>query len=681
MFGLTFANPAVLYALWAAALPTLIHLLNRRRSVTVSFSNVALLQSLQQDRMRRVRLKQWLLLVTRTLLIAFLVLAFARPTVREGGLGHGRGETNAVFLLDRSLSTQARVGGRTVLAASRDRAAEALTLFDAGDVVSLVTFDDRAEPTDPAPPERARIALAGVEATYRRTDPVPAVDAARRILRGSEAVNRELYLFSDFARAGWEDLRDAYDGFEGTTVFLVRSAEPATANVGVRTIRTDGLSLAAGETLRLVAEIQNFGSRRVNELPVQVFADDQRIGQKVIAVGPGERARVSFRYTPEQGGARAFRVEIPDDALPGDNVRTTIVHVPDRIRVGLVGEPDAKYYVGEALRSAGKTGLLVEDADASTDGYDVVVLCGVRRPGRGEVAAIRRQVEAGAGALVTLGEGIDVRVYNEQVFPALAPATITGVAGRRGDQGRFTTFDPAAADHPVTRDLIGKAIPSPRFYVNYDVTAGPGTRTLVSYASGSPAVLERALGAGRVMVLTSHPDLEWTDLPLTGFFAPFAHRAARYLSTGAFGSDDVPVGRRAIRPVKDGATREAVVRPPRGPLQTVWTQQIGDRTSRVIEDVSIPGVWEVFANERLIDRFAAQVSPDEGDPTPIDPGALTRLFPGAEVVPVGPDQALPEVVARYRHGAELWRAFLVAALALAAVELMLMSGETRSRAS
>ncbi len=82
MFALSFTYPAVLYGLAAAALPLLMHLMNRRRSVTVAFSNVALLQALQQDRMRRVKAKQWAVLALRTLLLALLVLAFARPTVR-----------------------------------------------------------------------------------------------------------------------------------------------------------------------------------------------------------------------------------------------------------------------------------------------------------------------------------------------------------------------------------------------------------------------------------------------------------------------------------------------------------------------------------------------------------------------------------------------------------------------
>ena len=59
--------------------------------------------------------------------------------------------------------------------------------------------------------------------------------------------------------------------------------------------------------------------------------------------------------------------------------------------------------------------------------------------------------------------------------------------------------------------------------------------------------------------------------------------------------------------------------------------------------------------------------------------AIVRLFPGADVVFVEPDEDLASVVAQHRYGSELWRYFLFAALICVAAELILMAGETRER--
>jgi hypothetical protein len=62
---MTFLNPFMLFGLAAAAIPILLHLLNLRKLKTVEFSSLQFLRELQRTRMRRIRLRQWILLALR----------------------------------------------------------------------------------------------------------------------------------------------------------------------------------------------------------------------------------------------------------------------------------------------------------------------------------------------------------------------------------------------------------------------------------------------------------------------------------------------------------------------------------------------------------------------------------------------------------------------------------------
>jgi hypothetical protein len=675
----------MLYGLFAATLPILIHLLNRRRSISVSFSNVALLQALQQDRMRRVRLKQWVLLALRTLLVALLVLAFARPAVRESNFGGGQSESTAVLMLDTSLSMKYEVDGGSLLEHAKRRAARALAQLDERDVVSLVSFDERASVSRGLTPDRIRLLLSGIVATSRASSPVAAVDATRSLVRGSNTQNREVFVFSDLARVGWDQVREPYDGFEGAVVYVVRPPEFVPANVGVRSVQPMGLFMTAGEPMKFAVEVENFGPQPVSELPVYAYVDGQRIGQKVIGIEASERKRVQFRYTPEKGGYRAFRVEIPDDALRCDNSRSSVFHIPDKLSIGLIGVPESRYYVKQALASGRGTALEVttfEPGSVGSDAYqtfDVLILCNVARLGRAEINAIRKSVSHGAGLLMLIGEGIDLRDYNERILPVLCPLSLTGVSGRRDQRERFASFDPVASDHPTLLGLVGEDKQSPRFFLNYNSQLLRGTRALLNFGDNSAALVEYELGEGRTMALLSDADLTWSDLAVSGFFAPFLHRTIRYVSTGSFGTNDVVVGRRVARPVRDPNARDAVVQPPDGPVQTVWAQQRGDRSYWMIEEVEVAGVWDLYSRERVVDRFAAQIRSEEGDLASVEDESIVRLFPGADVVFVAPNQDLAAIVAQHRCGLELWRYFLFASLICVATELILMAGETRER--
>ena len=103
---INFLNPLFLLALAAAAIPFIIHFLNRFRAGRQDFSSLMLLKEIQHRQMRRLKMRQWLLLALRTLIIALLVLVPARPVVkglfRSGPSDHL--PSAVVFILDTSAS-------------------------------------------------------------------------------------------------------------------------------------------------------------------------------------------------------------------------------------------------------------------------------------------------------------------------------------------------------------------------------------------------------------------------------------------------------------------------------------------------------------------------------------------------------------------------------------------------
>src|SRR5437764_12236262 len=82
MFAVLFASPAAALATaaGAAAVPVIIHLLNRRRFRIVEWAAMRFLLAAQRQNVRRLRLEQWLLLAVRCLMLVLLVVAMASIT-------------------------------------------------------------------------------------------------------------------------------------------------------------------------------------------------------------------------------------------------------------------------------------------------------------------------------------------------------------------------------------------------------------------------------------------------------------------------------------------------------------------------------------------------------------------------------------------------------------------------
>ncbi|HCR18771.1 MAG TPA: hypothetical protein DIU35_14925, partial [Candidatus Latescibacteria bacterium] len=184
--------------------------------------------------MKKVKLKQILLLIIRSLILLLLALAFSGPTVkgtRSDGTAGAR--TSAVLLLDRSLSMRHRLNGGTLFDRARERTREALGLFDSRDDVSLHLFDDRTEPFNSRSVEHVQSRLEIAQPSYRSTNLGPVLVQAFRQLGSSALVNRELYIISDMARGGWLSVPDSLPAVSGLSIFVVPTRPKKVRNLGV----------------------------------------------------------------------------------------------------------------------------------------------------------------------------------------------------------------------------------------------------------------------------------------------------------------------------------------------------------------------------------------------------------------------------------------------------------------
>ncbi|MGH7699338.1 MAG: BatA domain-containing protein, partial [Gemmatimonadales bacterium] len=133
-----FLHPLALLGLAAAALPALLHLLERRDPPELEFPPLRYLSDAERHSARRLKLRHLLLLILRTAMIVAIVLAAARPLVPaaalDDSLARGAHEPTAlVVVLDNSPSSGAVVDGRPLLDRLRATAAASLGRATASD--------------------------------------------------------------------------------------------------------------------------------------------------------------------------------------------------------------------------------------------------------------------------------------------------------------------------------------------------------------------------------------------------------------------------------------------------------------------------------------------------------------------------------------------------------------------
>ncbi|MGB8298718.1 MAG: BatA and WFA domain-containing protein [Polyangia bacterium] len=556
-----FLAPSLLFGLLAAFLPWLVHLIGKRRAQPVRFAAMQLLLRSERRISARRRLREILLLVARTGVAAALPLIFARPFAeRTTDLPVASLDAqSAVIVLDDSASMSRSAGLSTMFERARDRARALLRQFPSDvDLALLVASAGSSPKISELSPERARVleALESTVCSARPADYASALRSASLILAGSVHVKRRIYLFTDLQAAGWEAGTGLpAEGAAEVIIDDVSRAAPWENRAALEVSVVPAPEVGTGG-IAVDVELADFSAAGARALGVALNVDGVSVAKGFVDLAPGGRGHKRFLHRlGDGGGTHDVEVEIDGDAFRLDDHRLAHVELARTMSVLVVnGDPrttrneDEPFFFAAALRNglpgAAVTTKLPDDVTPeSLNGTTLVALLNLAQPSQALAAALARFVSAGGGLFISVGDRVDTTIWNERMAKLLPqplglPRTASALPGQHAgeivDDRPAERLAPIDRSHPLLANFPerGEGLVSARFfkYMLLDpAPESPNRSVILRYESGAPALVEKQVGKGRVMLLSTTVDREWTDLPIHTGFLPLVREAARRL--------------------------------------------------------------------------------------------------------------------------------------------------------
>jgi hypothetical protein len=564
----SFLTPLFLLGLAALAIPVLVHLTQRERKSVIAFPSLMFLKKIPYESVQKRRIRDWLLLALRLAALALIVSAFARPFLRGSSVAAAPGGAREiVVLLDRSYS----MGYGDTWSRAQRLAAEAIGSATAADRVSLVLFADNAEVALRSTPDRSR-AVAEINAASPgpgATKYGPALKLAGSALAESLLPRKEVIVVSDFQRSGWQpdDTLRLPGGTVITPVLVEGATGPSLALTPATLLRTP-FDKAQGspeqgrgardagqpERVTVTVGVLNRTAAPATAIPVQLEMDGRIVQTLTTDVAGGASASLTFapvsiaatatRATVRLGADTAKGVAVQTgiapassaiDALARDNVFNFVITPSAPVPVTIVTQgnrDDANLYlsralaIGEAPRF--ETTLQTVDALAGdAAGRSRLLILNDLAVPEATAAKLVTFVEGGGGLLIALGP----RASWPQAREAWLPAAIGAPVDRtRGAAAKLSGMDYGHAVFEPFRAPRSGDFSTARFYSYRALKAANDATVLARFDTGEPAVVEKAIGRGRVVMFASTIDLSWNDLALKPVFLPFVHQLGRHLS-------------------------------------------------------------------------------------------------------------------------------------------------------
>src|SRR4051794_16243120 len=304
---MSFLAPWLLLGGLSVSIPIVLHFFYKARYRRLPWAAMTFLRQSIEQTSRRLRFQELVLLALRCLTLLLLAAALARPSCATLHTG-GRGESiDAVFVFDTSYSMGARDGEKTRLDRAKDAALAVLDNLPPNSTVQIYGCSDRVTflgPQSPKNLDQAREVVKAVELTSLSGDVLPALTESLTALDRAAGTNKEVYLFSDLQKSGWDPQAAAVRAKaaelkQRATLIVVRCGSPdrPVSNVAITDITYPGGIPHTGSRLPVTVLVKNTGKNPVKNVAVTLEVDGrQQETEAGVAddIAPGQTAPVTL---------------------------------------------------------------------------------------------------------------------------------------------------------------------------------------------------------------------------------------------------------------------------------------------------------------------------------------------------------------------------------------------------
>ena len=309
-----FKHPEILYFLFLLVIPILVHLFQLRKFKKTYFTNVKLLKELQQQTQKSSTIKKWLLLATRLLLLAFLILAFAQPYFKAKDDINTKNEL--IILLDNSFSMQAKGANGELL---RKSIQDILENIPENQEFSLLTTSDIFWDTNSKAIQSDLQKLKYSSYAFQPHYLISKVEAKK------PNTAKDYIIISDGIGFTEKEL----EKFNTETTFLSLSKAENKSNVAVTKV---DITAITDNFYEITIGLQQYGTNE-NEIPLTITENENTIAKTQIKFS-NETESVKINIPKK---AISGKISIEDGSLPYDNNFYFSIEEPKKQNVLIIG--------------------------------------------------------------------------------------------------------------------------------------------------------------------------------------------------------------------------------------------------------------------------------------------------------------------------------------------------------
>lgn len=522
---MNFLFPAFIAAMAALAIPIIIHLFYFRRFKKIYFSNVRFLREIKEERASRNKLKHYLVLLSRLLAIALLVLAFMQPFLPKNESQIVQGNKAVSIYIDNSFSMNAKSDDVSLFEKARYRAREIADAYGPEDRFQILSNDFEGKHQRLLTKEEFTAYLDNLSVSPTTRPLADVVERQKQALENDNAQQKNIFLISDFQK------NIAYfDNDTSYKTYLIPLQAIEQQNVYIDSVWFEQPVLLVNESNKLIARVVNNSDKDISASRMTLQINGQVKSLNDFSVTAKQTITDTLTFAATESGWNRCEVSLVDEPITFDDTYHFSFEVAVQTAVLAISPNGQTPYLTALMRQAGAfkfdNQALGQLDYAKLSTYGLIILNNLRDVPSGLTSALQQFVEDGGSVMIFPDAQATIESYNA-LLKTLHVNTYTSPSLTRREVGRINieqeifknVFEKNPADGNVDLPYATNSFGMTSF-------SNTGEEVLMSFKDGGSCISKYSVGSGKVYVSAVPLDLKASNLAAHAVFVPLIHKAA-----------------------------------------------------------------------------------------------------------------------------------------------------------
>ena len=522
---MNFVFPFFLFALFALAIPIIIHLFYFRKYKKVYFSDIRFLKQVQEEKSTIDKLKKRLILATRLLALLFLILAFAQPFIGSNKNKLNQGNSAVCVYVDNSYSMGLKKGGEQVLSIAKNKAKEIANAFNTGDKFSLLTNDLEGTHQRWMQKQDFLDAIDKIELSpnIKTIDEISKKEAT--LFQSLNAKNKLGFFISDFQK-------NMISKSEDTTFiahFLNIQSETE-KNLFVDTCWFEQPLFTINTNNKLLVRIKNAGNTAAEKVRISVKINGVVKAIDDVSIAPENSITDSFNITATQAGWQKAEITFNDYPITFDDHFYFAYKVAQNEKVLSIDDAEtpnniASIFTNDVHFSFDKTNKGQLDY-SSFKNYSLIILNQLTDISSGIASSLKEYIDNGGNIYIIPSVNADINSYNS----FLSNNNAGSFGALQVKNGEVTKINLQEELFKSVFNNLPKNVETPKIKKLYPILSNTNNneREILSTNIGSPLVTKFEAGNGFIYVQAVPLSADFSDIQDNAIFAPMVYNSAVY---------------------------------------------------------------------------------------------------------------------------------------------------------